>query len=423
MQKKLQAEVEAWKGLPEVKAQTDAFEADSKDFVADRAKGIQDEFRDLTNGEVAAANKRIRLKAMQLTGEQRREQMGSIVEAEYAKATKTLKDFKADVRTRAVAFEGQLLAANNHGVPFEADIMRAFEAGLINRGEVESAVTKNNAASDISNYTADSRVENAVENLFPTREMFNDYMMTKEVPWRNLEDARLRAFDAAREWAVMERGQYESKGAADAAFTEFINKKMRPDVAEALGIEGADKPAGASAKPGGPTQTEEDMATKGKAFQSVLDTGDAGMLKIAGVKEYPLPRVKSVPQPLTRFQENFGQRNGQMQKIRSDARKEIAVATDANVKRALLNTGIATPNELLKGSMVVDGVTIPIASADIDIWKAMVFVSTTQFEQACSTDDGTEMLYMIAEKYGISSNDDFDIWINQQRLLLKVNGL
>ena len=192
-------------------------------------------------------------------------------------------------------------------------------------------------------------------------------------------------------------------------------------MAKALDIEGADKAPGASSKPGGPSQGQEDQANDGKAFQSVLDTGDASTLKLAAVKAYPVPPIKGgAPQSLTKFQANFGQANGQMQKIRSDARKEIATATDPNVRRALLNAGAATPGELLKGEMVVNGVKVPITPADLDIWKTMVFTSTTQFVAACNGDPDT--VYAIAEKYGVTA-DDFEAWVKQQGLLLKVNGL
>ncbi len=424
MQKKLQAEVEGWKGLPEVKAANDVFEADRKDFVADRAKGIQDDFRDLTNSEVAGANQRIRLQAMKLTGEQRTEKMGGIVEAEYAKATAVLKAFKADIHTRSVAFDSQLLAASNKGVNFEADIIRARDAGLITRGELNTAVEKNQKASDISHYTEDPRVKGVLASLYPTTEIAS--INLSGMDYNKIQAANSRAFELAQEWGMNERGNYDSPRAADNAFSGWIVNKLRPEMAKALDIPGSEKPIGASAKPGGPSFSEEDRATEGKSFQTILDTGSAETLKLAAAKAYPLPKVKRVPQSLTKFQENFGQPNGQMQKIRADARKEIGTlasyddATAALLKPALLNAGVATPGEILKGEMDIGGVKVPILPGEIDPWKAMAFQSTAQFVNACSGDPDT--VYSLAEKLRVT-RDDFEPWVKQQGLLLKRNGL
>jgi hypothetical protein len=421
MRKKLQAEAEAWKNLPEVKSSADRFQADAHDFSADRSSSLQDDVRALTNSEVEAANQRIQLRAKNLTGEQRIEQMGGIVKEEYAKATGALDALKKDIQARSVAFDTQFLAARNKRINFEKGITDARSSGLLTRGEFNAANDQNHRASDVSTYTEDPRVQNAVSRLFNDPLSREAALLGK--PWATQEDARLRAMEMARQWALTERPKYESQGDADNAFTEFVNTKMRREVASTLGLEGASEPPGPASKPGGPSIPALDQAKDGKDFQVVLDGGDKGALKLAAVKAYPAGSKS--PQSLTKFQASFGQANGSMPKIRGDARKDLVAMTrsgqlDQTTRTALLNTGAASPGELLRGAIVENGVTIPIKPEEVDIWKTMVFTSTIQFRKAYN--DDRAMLRSLSKMYGVQ-DADFAVWAKQQGLLLKVNGL
>jgi len=421
MRAKLQAESEAWKNLPEVKLSSDAFKAEAEVFAADRSEGIQDRLRDLSNTEIAGANQRIQLRANKLNEQQRIEQMGGIVREEYGKASQVLSTFKADISAKSVAFDTQLLAANSKGVSFEREIIRARESGLLNRSEFNSAVERNMRASDISQYTNDERVTNVIRNLFPTTEEYNSTLSGR--PWNQINDAQLRAVRMAQEWAITERPKYDSQGAADNAFSAYLNEKVRPEVGKAMGVDGADKPQTGIGTPGGPTVPQVDQAEDGKAFQVALEYGSTEMIRTAAAKAYPAS--PKGPKSVVEFQSSFGAKNGQIPKIRNRARQELAAGlgygADQPTKQALLRSGAATPRELLEGSMDVGGMKIPISTSDVDIWKTMVFASTVQFQGAVLNDP--ETVYKIAEKYGVQSDEDFDAWVKQQGLLLKVNGL
>lgn len=426
MRKTLQTEAESWKNLPEVKLASDAIDAETRVFTADRSEGVQDQLRDLTNDRVASANERIQMRSRGLNGQQRAEQMGGIVKEEYAKATQALDAFKSDISTRSVAFDIELRNANNKGVNFEEKIDAARQAGLLTRSEFRTAVESNQRASDISHYTEDSRVKNVLSSLFPTTEIASIKLAGKNAD--QVIAASNRAYEMAQEWATTERGQYESTRDADNGFTKFINTKLRPEMAKMLDLEGADKPLGATSKPGGPSFQQEDNATAGKAMQGALESGDQQVLKVMAAVSYadPLPRLKDRPQSIGKFKENFGQRNGLMPKIRAQARNEIAtlsrfsVGDQAALKTALLNQGIATPRELLAGEMVVNGAAIQFTPKELDIWKTMVFTSTAQFENACLSD--SRMVRSIGKLYGVT-DEDSDVWIDQQKFLLKANGL
>lgn len=423
MRAKLQAEADAWKSLPEVKQSADAFKSETETFAADRSEGIQDKLRSLTNEQVATANQRIQLRASKLNEQQRAEQMGSIVAEEYGKATQTLKAFKDDIRVRSVAFDTELLAANNKGQDFAEKIIQARKDGLLNRSEFKAAIDSNQGASDISTYTNDERIKNIVRDLYPTAQDFNYALLGAK--WNQINDAQIRATRMAEEWYINDRPKYESKGAAYNAFSKYLNENIRREIGKAMEIPGADKPISGLGTPGGPNVTQINQAEEGKAFQTVMEYGSTELLRTAVAKWYTAG--KGAPDAVVEFQANFGAKNGRIQKIRAEAREELAAGLGYGApgqeatKKTLLLAGAATARELLVGEMEVNGMKIPILPSDVDIWKTMVFQSTAQFEQACAT--GIGVVYDIAERYGVQSDEDFEAWVKQQDLLLKVNGL
>ena len=423
MRAKLQSESQAWKDMPEVKTASDNFKAETESFAADRSEGIQDTLRSLTNEQVMAANQRIQLAASKLNEQQRAEQMGGIVAKEYAEASRVLKAFKDDIRSRAVQFDVERVAANAKGIDITQKIIDARASGLLNRAEFDTAIRANASAADISQYTNDDRIKNVVRALYATTEDYNNALFG--VKWNQINDAQIRAYRMAQDWAVNERPKYESQGAADNAFSKYLNEKIRPEIGKAMEIPGADQPVSGIGTPGGPTVTQTNQAEDGKAFQVTLEYGSPEAIRMAAAKLYPAG--KGALDSVTEFQANFGAKNGKIPKIRAQARQELVdglgygTPEGQQTKRALLLAGAANAKELRDGVMDVGGMKIPIAPSDVDIWKTMVFQSTKQFEQACST--GYNVMYDIAERYGVQSDEDFEAWVKQQELLLKVNGL